>query len=177
MSEYDILWPNDLNAEITLVGAVAAEPERLSAVSSIVEAGHFSDQASRMIWTAIVGLASQRRPLTVDEIVARIEETGGFSNVDCGDVESVRECVEATLADTHGLPIEAEWAAWRIREAALRRELMAESAALKQPLIADQVGEVKSRIAMLVELSSELEKANSAAAAELAALNARPGPM
>jgi replicative DNA helicase len=172
-----VAWPNDLYAELTLVAAVVAEPAWLSAVTDIVKPADFSDPACRMIWTAIVDLAQQpQRLLTLDEIVARIEETSDFSKVDCGDVKSVRECVEVTLEETHGLPREAEWVAWRMREASLRRQLLAESAALKQPLIADQVGEVKSRIAKLLELSGELEKASSAEATVLAALNARPGP-
>jgi len=151
------------------------KPELLSSVLGIVEAGHFSDSACRMIWTAIVDLGKQQRRITVDDIVSRIEETGGFSNVDCGDAKSVRECVEVTLADFDRFPREAEWAAWRIREKAFRRELIAESSALKEALIGSPVSEIKSRIEQLVELSHELAQASSAAAAALGVLQARSG--
>lgn len=172
-----IPWPNDLNAEITLVGGIVRKPEFLSSVSGIVEAGHFSDSALRMIWTALVDLRKQQRPITVDQIVARIEETGGFSNVNCGDAKSVRKCVEMTLADFDGFPDEAEWAAWRIRESALRRELLAESDGLKESLVGGPVGEIKSTIKKQVELLHDLEQATSAAEAALDALNARPRPI
>src|ERR1700682_5994951 len=81
--------------ELTLVGAIVVKPELLSSVLGIVEAGHFSDSACRMIWTAIVDLGKQQRRITVDDIVSRIEETGGFSNVDCGGVTAVRSGVGA----------------------------------------------------------------------------------
>ncbi|HVS80542.1 MAG TPA: DnaB-like helicase N-terminal domain-containing protein [Pyrinomonadaceae bacterium] len=165
-------WPNDLNAELTVVGAIVAKPELLASVSGIVEAGHFNDSACRMIWKAIVDLGKQQRPISDDEIVMRIEETGGFSNVDCGDAKSVRECVEVTLADFDGFPKEARWAAWRIRESALRRQLLAATGALKESLIGGPPTEIKSRIQKLIELSRELEQASSAAEAALAALNA-----
>lgn len=165
-----IRWPGDLNAELTLVGAVVAKPDLLSSVSGIVKASDFTDSACRMIWTAVVDLGKQHVSLTIDDIVARIEETGRFSNVDCGDAKSVRECVEVTLADFDGFPREAEWAAWRIRENSLRRELLAESVALKESLIGGPISEIKSRIAKLVEFSRELEQAGSAAEAALAAL-------
>jgi replicative DNA helicase len=168
-------WPNDLNAELTVVGAIVVNSELLFSVSGIVTVHDFSDSACRMIWTAIVDLGKQPEPITVDNIVARIEETGGFSSVGCGDSKSVRECVESTLADFDRFPREAVWAAWRIRENALRRELLAESDALKEALIGAPISEVKSRIARVVELSDELESATSAAEAALAALNAHPG--
>src|SRR4030088_3122334 len=150
-----IRWPNDLGAEINLVGGIAETPEMLSSVSGIVRASDFTDSACRMIWTALVDLRNQQARLTVDNIVARIEKTGGFSDVDCGDAKSVRKCVEVTLADFDGFPSEAEWSAWSIRENALRRELLAEAAALKDSLIGGSVSEIMSSIDNLVEVSRE----------------------
>jgi hypothetical protein len=171
-----IPWPNDFGAEINLVGGVVEKPEILFSVSGIVRVGDFSDSACRMIWTALVDLGNQQARLTVDDIVAQIEKTGGFSDVDCGDSKSVRKCVEVTLAYFHGFPSEAEWSAWSIRAVALRRELLAESLALNEALVGAPVNEIKSGIEKLVELSHELVQASSAAAAALAALNARPDP-
>jgi replicative DNA helicase len=168
-----IRWPSDLNAEITLVGAIVAQPELLSKVSGIVENDHFVDPACRMIWTAVVGLGKKHGPLTIDEIVAQIEATGGFSNVDCGDVKSVRECVEVTLADFDRFPKEAEWAAWRIRVNAHLRELVAESDALKEAAIGGTVSEITSIVAKLAKVSNELEQASSASDVALEALQDR----
>jgi replicative DNA helicase len=172
-----ISWPNDLGAEINLVGGVVEKPEILSSVSGIVRADDFSDSACRMIWTALVDLGNQQARLTVDDVVARIEKTGGFSDVDCGDSKSVRKCVEVTLAVFHGFPSEAEWSAWSIRAVALRRELLAESVALNEALVGAPLDEIKSRIKKHVDLLRELEQASSAAEAALDALNAGPRPI
>jgi hypothetical protein len=73
-----------------------------------------------------------------------------------------RVTVEETLADASGTAPETEWSAWRVRAAALCREVLARLEEARASLVAGQAEAARSVLLVLLRLADQLVEAKKA---------------
>ena len=76
MSELGKLQPQDLEIEEAVLGALMLEKDAYTEISDILKPDSFYDHANRVIYEAIVSLASQQRPIDMLTVTAQLRANG-----------------------------------------------------------------------------------------------------
>ena len=76
VSELGKLQPQDLEIEEAVLGALMLEKDAYTEISDILKPDSFYDHANRVIYEAIVSLASQQRPIDMLTVTAQLRANG-----------------------------------------------------------------------------------------------------
>jgi replicative DNA helicase len=161
----------DLDAELTLVRSAVEHPQKVSRILGMVIPDEFSDPLLAEIWRIVGTFKRARQPITLDQIVNRLNPQDVYRWSGCSEELSVADCVRQTIADGVGTSDEARWCALRIRADARRRELLGLLDRCNAALIARQTEVVRSLFQTGLKIAIVYRRADLAAARELRKLN------
>jgi replicative DNA helicase len=157
---------NDLDAEFTLAWICVNDHQAIGNLGDLLDASEFSDPLSAQVWTACAAASKSSAPFDKEIAIATIAAT--TPGVDSA---ALRASLDQMLALSAGTASEAEWCAWRVRVAALTRELLTGLESVRAALVAGEDETTSRLLDGLLERSDRLIEARRRATEALDRLN------
>jgi replicative DNA helicase len=153
---------NDLDAEFTLAAICVDDPAALESVADMIDPDEFFDPTARLIWSGYQTARARGETYTIESLTA---DTSPPPSV------NVSSSIQDVLELAAGTPREAEWCAWRVRSAALTRQILMDLEMVTSDLVAGHGEEAASRLRTAVDQANLLVVARRSSAEALVRLN------